>query len=462
MTFLKDFFSKRLVLHPFLLCLFYTLQTANLIEGKIDFYDLQKAFFILFCSVSVVFLGFYWLSKDFVKTGVLLTLWLIFLGFSMPFIRDVWEKIPFLSKIGGYNFKIIVLCCLTIVVSYGLFRKKEYLPNINLFLNLLFVIYTLIEAFTLYRLSGQQPKVACQNCPDIYFILPDSYAATSSLHKYWQYDNTDFEKKLADKGFFIVPTALSSYDQTRRTIASMLNMRFLDTRLSPDYGDTPEQFNTIKAQIKYNAVFQKLYLSGYQIYNLSVFDILEHSAVPNQVFFEHDYLKVLFWRTVPDFIVKNSFGYNMHHYVADKVKKIASQPTKAPKMVYAHLMLPHSPYIFDRNGNSANTQLTPKERYLEQLIYTNQVIDGIVNSILSNTNRKAIILISGDHGSHELPDPERIAQLNHTFSAFYFPDQNYQSLTDTMATVNYFKAIFNYAFNTKQIYAADSLNYYRE
>ena len=149
---------------------------------------------------------------------------------------------------------------------------------------------------------------------------------------------------------------------------------------------------------------------GYNFYNLSPFDFGElkkfydPNFFPNEpdkifkYFFNLSALGVLINRIKLETPDKSNFR------ILDTLKKIIREPSKNPKFVYAHFMLPHDPFYF----NSKGERIPEKERrgvkakknkknYLEQLIFTNSVIEDIVQSILKKSKNKPIIVASNNN-----------------------------------------------------------------
>jgi len=138
-----------------------------------------------------------------------------------------------------------------------------------------------------------------------------------------------------------------------------------------------------------------------------------------------------------------------------------------PTYVFAHILSPHSPFVFDEHGNpieapweftmddgSEYLQLpgASREKYYEkfgnQLTYLNSEIKEIINSILANPERPTIIILQGDHGLRSLFDWENIEKTNFKealsiLNAYYFHDGNYAQLYENISPVNTFRVIFN-------------------
>jgi len=137
-----------------------------------------------------------------------------------------------------------------------------------------------------------------------------------------------------------------------------------------------------------------------------------------------------------------------------KVKDRISQPI----YVYAHMMIPHGPYVFDADGNSVTydptniDQSTKKKFYLEQLKFTNKKIIETIDTILSKSQKQPIIIIQSDHGERtgidwDNPTNEMIKQGLNNLNAYYLPNGVENSLYDTISPVNIFRIIFNEYFN---------------
>ena len=111
-----------------------------------------------------------------------------------------------------------------------------------------------------------------------------------------------------------------------------------------------------------------------------------------------------------------------------------------------------------RRSNRLAAQRTTQENYLNQLAYTNQAIQEVVESILTTSRVEPIIVVQADEG----PFPERYAQDQKGFSwreatvdevrlklgiinAYYVPKAS-ASLYLGISPVNTFRLIFNSYF----------------
>ena len=55
---------------------------------------------------------------------------------------------------------------------------------------------------------------------------------------------------------------------------------------------------------------------------------------------------------------------------------------KEPAFVFAHMLIPHPPYVFSRYGNFLSEEVVAKrnniENYIDQLIFTNKKVEGLI------------------------------------------------------------------------------------
>ena len=79
----------------------------------------------------------------------------------------------------------------------------------------------------------------------------------------------------------------------------------------------------------------------------------------------------------------------------------------------------------------------------------------IIKNLLDKTSGNAIIILQSDHGYGGFAF-ENTKNIFKNLSAFYFPDQNYSALYDSITNVNTFRIILNKYFNQKMPLLPDS------
>jgi hypothetical protein len=141
---------------------------------------------------------------------------------------------------------------------------------------------------------------------------------------------------------------------------------------------------------------------------------------------------------------------------------------QGPKFVFAHILAPHLPFLFDADGNPVREYQAglahTKADYVNQLIFVNKKVQEMVDEILARSGIEPIIIIQGDTGPpygfrHEeaLHNPtEEIYQQNlRILNAFYLPENGAQSLYEGISPVNTFRLIFNRYFEADFPLVAD-------
>jgi hypothetical protein len=461
---------KESVLHPILLCIFWVLYSYNEMAESSDLFELlQITTSISVASFLVTKLIVILQPHKKYRNSVYLFFVLSFLLFGENFIF-LFENLPFGNFLSKTRFILpLFFLCSSLL---GWFTRNKKLDQFNYFFNILTLIYCFWELInvgineqkkTEIRLKTAQITV-CDSCPDIYLILTDSYTNSKSLQKYWNYDNTPFLNTMQNQGFYVVTNAASSYNKTIKTMNSMLNMNYLDKNLDKEFTNRKEQ-TSIYNQINHNEMMQQLAEKGYEMVNLSLFRLQNIKPVISyhNNFVHTSLLNFLLSKTFL-FRVYNAFSRQMRIDQAyqdrilqpfEYLKKVTKNIHTKPQFVYLHLFAPHEPYIFDRNGKlqTPEQQKNVKNAYLEQLLFTNQLILEGTKSIIAHNNRPALILVTGDHGFRELEkEPEKTQEALTTSTFFYFPDQKYNLLYDSMSSVNLFRAILNKAIGTKLPY----------
>jgi len=150
------------------------------------------------------------------------------------------------------------------------------------------------------------------------------------------------------------------------------------------------------------------------------------------------------------------------------------------KFVFAHIMLPHPPFVFDRDGNSLlpdrpyilwDGSLFPgtteeyQQGYTEQMTFLNQKLVQVISGILARSSKPPIIILQGDHGPgafFNMNDLDSNLCLRERFSildAYYFPDGDYRLLYPTITPINTFRVVLNQYFGA-QLDLLDDENYY--
>jgi hypothetical protein len=150
----------------------------------------------------------------------------------------------------------------------------------------------------------------------------------------------------------------------------------------------------------------------------------------------------------------------LHNF--ERLPDVAAIP--GPKFVFTHLIAPHPPYVFDRDGSpldppyafTLSDQMTSdiaeaRAGYQGQLEFINRKMLETVDGILANSETPPIIIIQGDHGPGTRTNYDSAADtcLYERYSilnAYYLPGVEKSSLPMDISPVNSFRFIFNAYF----------------
>jgi hypothetical protein len=118
-----------------------------------------------------------------------------------------------------------------------------------------------------------------------------------------------------------------------------------------------------------------------------------------------------------------------------------------PKFVYAHIIAPHDPYVFDRDGNPVDIaepmdDATFYAGYRDELVYLNRRVLAVIETILQNSTTPPVIIIQGDHGPGRSSNLDRHKILN----AYYLPGVPAEQLYPGITPVNSFRLVFDSYF----------------
>src|SRR5262249_55856944 len=75
-----------------------------------------------------------------------------------------------------------------------------------------------------------------ETTPDVYYIILDGYARADTLKRECQFDNSEFLEQLRSRGFYVADQSCSNYPMTFMSLASSLNMSYLDNAMTQASG----------------------------------------------------------------------------------------------------------------------------------------------------------------------------------------------------------------------------------
>lgn len=275
-----------------------------------------------------------------------------------------------------------------------------------------------------------QPTAAAApaDLPDIYLILMDGYARPDNLRERFGLDDTRFLDFLASEGFHTSLASQSNYPSTAMKLASMLNMRYLDDlpdlgeRTSPN-GQDPQSSGTLRDLINDNRVFRELRARDYQIVSIgSGFEQL--SIRRADVYFDGGEvnsfeIELLTFTpgltTLTDAVVPDLAGEQARARLNTSLAtlaRVSRTHASQPRLVLVHLLQPHPPAVFGRDGQPRPVRLgsafwdsspgyaQATQAYADEVMYLNGRMESVIEDLLEDQSGRAkVIVLMSDHGS---------------------------------------------------------------
>jgi hypothetical protein len=326
---------------------------------------------------------------------------------------------------------------------------------------------------------------ATREYPSIYYIVLDRYASASTLAESFGFDNGDILRYLRAKGFYVAEESRSNYLKTALSLASSLNMGYLDDINGATLGPNDDPFDDMDdlvplyGRLQQHQVGQFLQARGYRYIHIGPLfqpTMANPHADENYCPEPKDLARTPWLRSLlrdpslpSDAGIWWSRRNGLKHWVAGKyqfhtLEEVAGRRDR--QFVFAHILVPHSPYVFDRDGRYVPVEVArhrPASRsYLEQLKYANTQVKRIVDQLLSDPENPAVVILQADEG----PFPERYAYNQRSFdwhtatkselrmktgilNAYHIPGASgHDGLYPSITPVNSFRVVFNHLFGT--------------
>lgn len=368
--------------------------------------------------ISLIFLGtFFFIRKNFLQASLATVV--LFLPLSIAN-----EATPFHYKmaiwIAGFLCSLLVLF---------LKIRQETLGKIVQSLVFPFSILILVYGVSIYRVKdeiGKKEKSELeaqlnqqlahlqksQNKSlvadgDVYFIVLDEFISQVAFEDYYKYNNRDFFSSLSALGFRLIEQPYSNYPWTIPSVSSMVAMCYHTNLMQKK--DFPQAAHSL---IRYNLPARLLETCQYTSYHIPSVYWLGNASIGVWEDFlsrSHSYgLTLSLLHATPFSKLAREFQRHKHRlHIQQQLSQLKelSQDSTEKKFVFAHLLCPHRPIVFDREGHdltqdaAALAEKDPHHKYyLNQAYFISHAILDVVKGIVINAKKPPIICIVSDHG----------------------------------------------------------------
>jgi hypothetical protein len=470
----KKFSFAYTPVYPFLLSAYPILSLMAYNLGEIDSQAIARPLAVAMLLTLVLIGALYSLMRDWHKaafvTGACSFLFFTYGHLRIIFRDAAWVQHTVLVPVWAGLF------LLTLIMTY---RTNKSLEAASLGLNALWLIFIVLPVFQMVTFEQRVVKNLEMldhpsgmrvtsipdptSLPDIYYFILDSYTNADTLQTVYGYDNSEFLNGLEGLGFFIAGCSQSNFDRTELSLASSLNLDYLQT-LRPELTPERREKLPLRTMIQHSLVRRTLEESGYQTITFATgfawselrdADQFIQPELPFSALSEFEVLllRTTFMKALQDGGLVN---YQVHEYrrfserthlILERLPELAAQT--GPQFYFVHILEPHPPFVFNADGTDADagsffnaqgkyTAESYARGYIHEVEFINREMLGLVRALIENSSIPPVIIIQGDHGPWFQPPQYAMSILN----AYYMGGRN-DTLYATISPVNTFRIVFN-------------------
>lgn len=377
--------------------------------------------FLLFVAVSaVVGMITFRIMKEGSKAGLFTAVFMMIFMNYMVIQKLVNKILPFLSYL-----LFLILVIVLLVLLFKKINKSEadlytwcqiitfVCGGLVLFNGLAAIPKVINEHKTVKRLDVSQYAVNKNVKNNVYYFIFDEYGGYENLKYYYGYDNSKFYEDLVSEGFSV---SKNTYNRegimTRDIVPNILNLDYVTDvnkleKQCLDYLNQPVLYRFFEDMgYQINMINHDNYLLANGCNEISEY---KGSSRKNET---REMLEKILENSAFDFIdlkIRRQFKHDIDddkieniQVVIEDLKNAYKYTDGKPTFTIGYIQLPHNPFIFKSDGTISPDKLynqwNKKEKYIEQLKYTNSLIKEIVDNIKKN-DPKATIVIQSDHGA---------------------------------------------------------------
>ena len=479
---------KARVYYPLALAFFPTLSLAAGNRGEnIRLGDLVFPLLICFWTALTAWAVARALTRDRDRRALItvaLVAW--FLGYGV--IATAMLELPPGFPLGREEFLLPLSLLLLLLTCWLIFKWKGDLGGVSRFLNRVTLLLFLFLPAR-YLGASRAPSITWKptipstdvhsaepdSLPDIYYVVLDAYTGSKSLLTNYGFDNSSFESWLRSRGFYVPRESRSNYASTFLALAAALNWQYLDW-IPNTLGKSSRDRTLPYRMIEDSRTVRLLKTLGYRIVffptaygatsRIMYADELIPSGARGQPKVRSEFLAVWIRLTILPSLVDVGcriskcnldampFQPESPDLILWKFTRLGEVATsrRGPKFVFAHLLVPHEPYVFEANCAPKpihwSARVDPAgdpdmhRAYVEQVRCVNLQLETFIRHVLEKSARPPIIILQADHGNGRFPfgrppdlgdiSLDQLTERTDIFAAYYLPGAHvvlYDSIT---------------------------------
>lgn len=422
---------------------------------------------VLFCTGLVFF------RQD--QKAALFTFVLLFVQLFFGAIHDGLKLIRRDFALAKYTVLLPLLLLLLMILFVYIRKSNGIYKRFFIYLNVIFLLLLLMEVPAVFKSTAPPLKSGlprCDSCnkPDVYLLIADEYADSVSLAETMHFNNNAFLSALRSRDFYVVEGSKSAYNFTPFAVASLFQMGYLPNLVGSN--SNQHDINVCQEKINHGPVLSFFKENGYAVKNFSLFTVDDQPAqakqkhlvmgadlIKSQTFTQrlqrdlgYHLATTLKWQ--PEIERHLFYTQQCNDKLISLLQNEMQQRSNQPRFVYTHLLMPHYPYYFDKNGVKhplsffAPGYEFDANAYVEYLQYSNNLFLELIDSIRALATEPPVIIFMGDHGFREYSSTTPIDKKYYfmNMNAVFLPNKNYGLFYPGMSGVNQFRTVFNAAF----------------
>lgn len=469
----KSFWQKGILLvYPFFFAYYpvFALRNYNIIY--VDLSTVLRTLILVTLLTAFIGVIAYLLTRSLEKSSVLASLIILFIltyGHLYIQLGEILGHPVRHSYLAGAGLLALLLLTLLILKNDRAARViSQFLAAMSVVLLTLVLFETLRYDIGEYRVTAaaaqkgapESSQQVNDNLPDMYLIILDAHTRSDVLKTRFGYDNTNFIRELKEMGFYVASCSQSNYASTKLSLVSSM------------YGDYIQNIiaeGEILPPLKSSALSQTLRSLGYKTFTYENrasghFDLKEDIRLSrNQIAFGKFDLRggisefekmvvdtsfllfLLDTELIPGFDDQTLSEWELweHYYqtqfILSDLERTPEIP--GPKFVFAHIMVPHTPFIFNPDG-SYQHRTNPIDGYRSNVEFIDNRLPSTLKTIIEKSDTPPIIIIMGDHGPSTrktITEQMRMAIL----SAYFVNDRAKEGLYSSITPINALRVILN-------------------
>ena len=465
----------RLPLHPFLLAAYAVLflYAENLSEVLLVDIQTPLARALLGAAAAVAILGVLFRSAT---RGALVASALVVAFFGYGHVAGLLGDSAPDDRVQLAGWGLIVLAAVVVAA------RARSVARATGGLNLLAIVLVVLVGASIVPYeaarSARRPVTATDTVTpgqgsgptrDIWYLVFDRYGSADAIERRFGITGNDLYGWLEDRGFQVPDDSRANYRATDFSLASTLNMRYLD-ELTEEIGPASSDRTPARRLLEEHEAGRFLKAQGYRYYHVgSWFEPTSQNPIADEslgVGRTSEFESVLRDTTVLPAIDRvlgvetpETTFRDRHRegslFAFRQLHRLQSAP--GPKFVFAHVLLPHDPYVFRADGGPISEAESRAEDeaglYAGQLEFANAQIKELVDELLAVPEAsRPIVIIQADEGPllcRSVDCPEMTAEYAAIrfgiLNALYLPDRT-TPLPDIWTPVNTFRMLFRESF----------------